>query len=98
MLVKAYEGGCRFDSWSEHFKPDVWKDAFAACGLTAEGYAERAYTPGDVLAWNFVDMLVTETYLAREYAKAFEGRTTDDCRNGCNGCFGEKHADDCRLS
>ncbi|MEG1523405.1 MAG: TIGR03960 family B12-binding radical SAM protein [Clostridia bacterium] len=98
VLRKAYVSGCRFDSWSEHFKPALWEAAFADCGCTAEEYAQRAYGLNEVLPWANVDMLVTENYLKAEYGRAFEGKTTDDCRNGCNGCFGAEHADDCSLS
>lgn len=98
VLEQAWNNGCRFDSWSEHFKPEAWNDAFTAYGLSAEDYAMRAFVPGEELPWRHVDMLVTEDYLRREYAKAMEGTTTPDCRQGCNGCFGKEHANDCRLS
>ena len=98
VLQKAYQKGCRFDSWSEHFRPAAWREAFDECGLTAEGYAERSYGPEEELAWDFVDMLVTRDYLRREYDRAFSEKTTPDCRDGCNGCFGVKHANDCRLA
>ena len=98
VLLKAYSLGCRFDSWSEHFRPAAWNEAFADCGLTAEGYAQREFALSEVLPWSHVDMLVTEDYLKKEFQRAFEERTTKDCRQGCNGCFGAKHANDCRLS
>ena len=65
---------------------------------TKEQFAECAYEPGGDLPWGHIDMLVTERYLASEYSRALEGRTTRDCREGCNGCFGKEHADACRLS
>lgn len=98
VLEKAYRYGCRFDSWSEHFKPAAWDKAFAECGLTAEAYAMREYPLDARLAWNMVDMLVTDEYLKREYQSAYAGRTTPDCRTRCNGCFGAEHADCCNLS
>lgn len=98
VLETAYKTGCRFDSWSEHFLPQTWQEAFAAHGLTPEDYALRAYTPGAPLPWDFVDMLVTKAYLTREYERAEKELTTPDCRQRCNGCFGAEHAIDCRLS
>ena len=98
VLEAAFLRGCRFDSWREHFRPEAWNEAFAACGLTAEQYAERAYAPDEVLAWDNVDMLVTKAYLAREYDRAKNESVTPDCRQGCNGCFGAHYADDCGLS
>ncbi|MBQ3664014.1 MAG: TIGR03960 family B12-binding radical SAM protein [Clostridia bacterium] len=98
VLEKAYGKGCRFDSWSEHFLPEKWDEAFMECGLSVEQYAQNAPAPGEKLPWSHIDMLVTEQYLRREYERAMKGITTKDCREGCNGCFGGKHADACSLS
>lgn len=98
ILETAYGLGCRFDSWSEHFREQAWREAFAAHGTSMEAYAQWAPSPGDPLPWSHIDMLVTERYLRREYERALEGRTTRDCREGCNGCFGGRYADVCRLS
>ena len=98
VLETAFRLGCRFDSWSEHFREQAWREAFAAHGLTMEAYAGWSPAPGAPLPWSHIDMLVTEEYLAREYGRAMEGRTTRDCREGCNGCFGGRYADVCRLS
>ena len=98
VLETAYERGCRFDSWSEHYRPDAWREAFAAHGCTIEDYAQWAPSLDETLPWSHIDMLVTEDYLKREYKKAMQGVTTHDCRQGCNGCFGGRHADACSLS
>ena len=98
VLERAAEYGCRFDSWSEQFKPEAWARAFADFGLTAEDFARRTFALDEPLPWEHVDMLVTQDYLRREYERAFAGTTTEDCRQHCNGCFGAKHANDCRLS
>ena len=93
MLIHAHEKGCRFDSWSEHFKPVAWNEAFHECGLTVEEYAHRQRSLDEPLPWGHVDVVVTEDYLKREYEKAMEAVTTKDCRQGCNGCFGRAYAD-----
>lgn len=98
VLETAYTLGCRFDSWSEHFREQAWREAFAAHGASMEAYAQWAPAPGDPLPWSHLDMLVTERYLQREYDRAMAGQTTRDCREGCNGCFGGRYADICRLS
>ena len=99
VLQLAWEGGARFDSWSEHFKPDVWQEAFASCGTSVEAYAQWAPSTEQPLPWSHIDQLVQESYLKREYLKAMgPGTTTKDCRQGCNGCFGGRYADVCRLS
>jgi len=98
VLLRAYELGCRFDSWSEHFQSKAWAQAFADCGLSEKEYAQREYALEDQLPWDFVDMLVTKAYLRREYKRALSGETTPDCRENCNGCFGARYETDCRLS
>ena len=98
VLERAWEYGCRFDSWSEHFRQTAWERAFADFDMRAEDYAMRTYAPTERLPWEHVDMLVNGDYFRREYERAFLGKTTRDCREGCNGCFGAEHANDCRLS
>lgn len=97
VLIGAYERGCRFDSWAEHFKPDAWAEAFSANGLTMDEYAYREREIEEPLPWETVDALVTVDYLKREWARASEARTTKDCREGCNGCFGAHCEDYCRV-
>ena len=98
VLVDAFERGCRFDSWAEHFKPDAWAQAFEANGLTMDEYAYRERDPEEPLPWGIIDALTTVGYLKREWTRAKEARTTKDCREGCNGCFGEHCEDYCRIS
>ena len=63
VLIDAYKRGCRFDSWSDHFKPSEWEKAFLASGLTMAEYACRERTVGEPLPWSVIDALVTERYL-----------------------------------
>ena len=98
VLIDAYRNGCRFDSWAEHFKPDAWDKAFKDNGLTVEEYAHRERTVGEPLPWSVVDAVVTEAYLQREWKRAQEARTTKDCREGCNGCFGDQCENYCSIS
>ena len=95
VLLRAYQLGCRFDAWTEHFKKDAWAQAFADCGLKAEDYAEREFGRDEPMPWDFVDMLVTRDYLYTEFTRARQGVTTPDCREGCNGCFGARYTSDC---
>ncbi len=97
VMEAAYRRGARFDSWDEHFKPAAWEAAFAECGIEPASYARKQRIPGDALPWGHIDMLVTEDYLMRELARAREGIATKDCRAGCNGCFGERYADYCKV-
>ena len=98
VLIDAYRNGCRFDSWAEHFKPDAWAAAFAKNGLTMDEFAYREREVNEPLPWSVVDAVVTESYLKREWQRAQEAKTTKDCREGCNGCFGEQCENYCSIS
>src|SRR3712207_6976255 len=41
VILRAYELGQRLDAWNEHFRFDIWQQAFADCGLSMEEYACR---------------------------------------------------------
>ena len=97
VLLRAYELGCRFDAWTEQFQPKAWAKAFADCGLSEQEYAQREYALDEPLPWDFVDMLVTKSYLKQEYERACSGAVTPDCREHCNGCFGARSATECRM-
>ncbi len=96
-LIEAYKNGARFDSWDEHFKKEAWEKAFEKCGIDDAYYANRKRSIDEVLPWSHIDMVVTEEYLKKELEKALEEKTTKDCRKGCNGCFGNKYADYCKI-
>lgn len=89
VLVRAYELGAKFDGWTEHFKWDVWKQAFADCGLTVEEYT-RARDVDERLPWEFIDAGVSKNYLLRQRELAYMAVTTKNCREGCNGCGANK--------
>ncbi|MBQ4073708.1 MAG: TIGR03960 family B12-binding radical SAM protein [Clostridia bacterium] len=86
VIYTAWKKGCRLDSWNEHFKFDLWMDAFRECGLDPAFYAHRERPYEELLPWQFIDAGVSQEYLKRENEKAKAGITTKDCRKGCNGC------------
>lgn len=98
VLLEAHARGCRFDSWAEHFKPQAWHEAFAAAGVDPAYYAYRERDIDEPLPWAHIDMLVEQDYLKKEYQLAMQAAVTQDCRHGCNGCFGARYADYCKLS
>lgn len=97
VILEAYKRGARFDSWDETFVPETWEEAFRTAGVDPTGYRNRRMSTDENLPWGHMDSLVTDEYLKREYKKALEGCTTKDCRNGCNGCFGDRYADYCKV-
>lgn len=87
VLTKAFELGCKFDGWSEHFHFERWLEAFRLAGLDPEWYAYRRYDYDDPLPWDHIDAGVSRRYLAHEHRRALAGLTTGDCRTGsCPGC------------
>ena len=85
-IKRAYELGCRFDSWTEHFNEQAWKQALCETGIDEKYHALTGIEPGKPLPWNIIDSGVEESYLLSEYEKAGLAKTTPDCRLGCNGC------------
>ena len=51
VLLTAYRQGCHMDGWKEHFRPDLWEQAFAAHGLSQSEYAQRTLVYGEALPW-----------------------------------------------
>ncbi len=85
VIVEAYKLGAKFDGWTEHFKFDIWKQAFENCGYTFEDF-NKDFSKEDVLPWDFIDTLVDKKYLWAEREKGLRAETTRNCREGCNGC------------
>ncbi|MEG2687947.1 MAG: TIGR03960 family B12-binding radical SAM protein [Clostridia bacterium] len=85
VIAEAYQLGAKFDSWSEHFKWDVWTQAFINCGLDMDSYI-GAIDTDKVLPWDFIDTGVSKAYLLKEKKMAYDGETTKSCRDGCNAC------------
>ena len=86
VLIKAYEKGCLFDSWSEGFDFEKWKEAFEECGIDRDFYTSRERDKDEVLPWDFIDTGVTRDFLWREWEKARAGEVTLNCRDKCAGC------------
>lgn len=70
LIERAWELGARFDSWTEHFKPKLWQQAFADTGLTLDFYNFRKREYGEILPWDFIDIGVSKEYLIKENENA----------------------------
>ncbi len=92
-IQRGVELGCRFDGWSEHFKPGLWLQAFSDLGLDPSMWANANYRFDDVLPWDHIDMGVSREFLVREAQRAVDGVTTPDCReafcSSCGACAGD---------
>lgn len=96
-LYLAWRGGARLDGWGEHFKPEIWQNAFAQAGLDADFYALRERPAGELLPWDHIDTGVSRNHLRREYEKALSGQPTPDCRTACAGCGANRYGGGCGM-
>ena len=86
VIARAFRNGARFDAWTESYRPDAWKRAFAEEGVDPLEYL-RERDPRDPLPWDFVDAGIDREFLLSERGKARAGETTPDCRAaGCSSC------------
>ena len=92
LLEHAYHLGCKFDGWTEYFKPQLWEQAFAETGTDLEFYAYRERDYEEILPWDIIDPLISREFLIRENEKAKAAQVTPDCRKGCAGCGINRYA------
>lgn len=86
LLEHAYHLGCKFDGWTEYFKPQLWEQAFAETETDLDFYAYRERDYEEILPWDIIDPLISREFLIRENEKAKAAQVTPDCRRGCAGC------------
>ena len=86
-LVKAWEKGAKFDSWTEHFRFSIWKEAFQETCFDPAAVANARRDYDEVLPWDHIEMGVTKEFLQEEREKAYRLATTGDCRfENCTLC------------
>ena len=86
VILAAYKSGCTFDSWGNRFNAAKWQNAFDACKVSPEFYANRAREYDEVLPWDHLDFGISKDFLIKESMRAREGLTTHNCREKCAGC------------
>lgn len=87
VIYRAWEKGCRFDGWSEHFRYTAWEEAFAECGVDPDYYVTRPRSYDEPLPWEIIDTGIEREFLISENELAFVAGRSGDCRyEGCNTC------------
>ncbi len=86
VLLKAYEKGCKFDSWNECFDLQKWQEAFKECGINPEFYSERQRNFDEINPWEHLDYAVSKEFLIKENKLAHGECTTPNCREKCSAC------------
>jgi radical SAM family uncharacterized protein len=87
VIYYAWQSGCKFDAWSEHFDYQRWLASFKQCELDPSFYANRERDLDEILPWSHIDVGVSPEFLKREYHNLWQEKETPDCRQGkCNAC------------
>lgn len=86
IIETAWKNGAKFDSWNDHFKPDIWYNAIKENDQKLENLVgERKLNEN--LPWSHINTGITDEFLKREYNKSYSEKITDDCREGnCTRC------------
>ena len=86
IIETAWKNGAKFDSWNDHFKPDIWYNAIKENDQKLENLVgERKLN--ESLPWSHINTGITDEFLKREYNKSYSEKITDDCREGnCTRC------------
>ena len=87
LVYGAWKRGCRFDAWTDQFDYEHWLEAGRAMGIDLEELAAEPYDLDARLPWEHTSPGVSKDFLKREWHRAADGVTTDDCtRTSCTGC------------
>lgn len=88
VILAAWRNGAKYDGWTEHFRYDVWMQAFADVGLDPAFYANRERSNDELLPWDHLESAVHKEYLLQEYDRAVAQDATIDCRRDVCGTCG----------
>ena len=86
LLYRAWENGCKFDSWGDYFRFDLWMQAFEDCNIDPAFYANRKRSFDEILPWSHIDVGISQKFLINENKKAYRGELTQNCRVKCEAC------------
>ena len=86
LLERAVELGCKFDGWTEHFDPELWKQAFEDTGTDMDFYIYRERSYDEILPWDIIDPLLDRDFLIRENEKGCGINRYTECFKGADLC------------
>ena len=80
ILERAFRLGCRFDSWDEQLRMDLWDQAIdeVAAGLDLQRYLGTIPVTSK-LPWDHIDIALEPDFLLKEYRKAVKDRLSPPC-------------------
>lgn len=86
VLYKAYKKGCKADGWKDSFNYEAWLEAFEEAGIDPDFYTARKRDFDELFPWDFIDIGVTKSFLAKEHEKALKEELTPFCKFRCVNC------------
>jgi radical SAM family uncharacterized protein len=91
VIRKVWEGGARFDGWSEYFSFDAWvaaaAQAFDGTPVSLDWYTTRERDLTEVLPWDHLDSGLDKEWLWQDWQDAISEGEVEDCRwSPCYDC------------
>ncbi|OUC93646.1 TIGR03960 family B12-binding radical SAM protein [Streptosporangium minutum] len=87
VIRAVWEGGGRFDGWSEHFSYQRWMEAAAETGVDVDWYTTREREENEVLPWDHLDAGLDREWLWQDWQDAVNDVEVEDCRwTPCYDC------------
>ncbi|WP_031165391.1 TIGR03960 family B12-binding radical SAM protein [Streptosporangium roseum] len=87
VIRAVWEGGGRFDGWSEHFSYQRWMEAAAKTGVDVDWYTTREREENEVLPWDHLDAGLDREWLWQDWQDAVNDVEVEDCRwTPCYDC------------
>ena len=91
VIRRVWEGGGRFDGWSEHFSFERWEracaDVFAGTPVSLDWYTTREREHPEVLPWDHLDSGLDKDWMWEDWQDAIREIEVDDCRwTPCYDC------------
>ena len=95
VIYQAWQDGCKFDAWEEHFHFQKWIDAFQKAGVDWTFYVHRQRNDDEVFPWDHISCGVVKPFLMNERQKSFHEAITpnyhiDECPE-CKNCVRSKN-------
>ena len=78
IIYNAWSQGARFDGWDETFKYDLWVKCVQDSGIDTQIFLGTIPMNGK-LAWDHIDVGLTERFLEIEWKKATHNRLSPPC-------------------
>ncbi len=95
VIYQAWQDGCKFDAWEEHFNFQRWIDAFQKTGVDWTFYVHRQRNDDEVFPWDHISCGVVKPFLMQERQNSFHEEITPDCRTAecpeCGSCARSKN-------